>query len=226
MAPTLTGLSVVVVILPLLQLVGPTHVNVLGRDSAELARMMSLSVMYYWIQALAIIALVVFWERRDLGSIGFKPIGRIDAMWAAAGVIASLLLFGTVFVFLPASLQSEIRQLGRERLVTIAAIPLPVRVAALFTAAITEEILYRGYAIERLEELTGSTTIGASIALVVFVLLHAQGWGLIGPIGAAPVAVVLVWLYLKRRNLPACMLMHFLQDAPGILLAPLLAAHT
>jgi membrane protease YdiL (CAAX protease family) len=77
---------------------------------------------------------------------------------------------------------------------------------------IAEEVGFRGYAIERIEEMTGSTLLGASVPFVVNVLVHAPVWGFHGMLAKAPVLMLFVVLYLWRRNLPACALAHVLMD--------------
>jgi membrane protease YdiL (CAAX protease family) len=56
------------------------------------------------------------------------------------------------------------------------ALPLGVRVL-LLSVSLCEEIMFRGYFIERVEELTGSTLIAALASCLLFGLAHASGWG-------------------------------------------------
>ncbi|MEM4290456.1 MAG: CPBP family intramembrane glutamic endopeptidase, partial [Nitrososphaerota archaeon] len=94
----------------------------------------------------------------------------------------------------------------------MARVPIALRIAVVITAGITEEILFRGYPIERLNSLTGRLGLSALIAYVVFVLPHIPFWGLGGTIQIGVWSIVTI-LYIKRRNLPACILMHILNDA-------------
>ena len=84
--------------------------------------------------------------------------------------------------------------------------------SGLLANGIAEEVGFRGYAMERIEELTGSKFIGASVPFVVNVLVHAPVWGLYGALVKAPILLLLVALYLWRRSLPACALAHILID--------------
>jgi uncharacterized protein len=59
----------------------------------------------------------------------------------------------------------------------ISALPVGVLVLLVITAGITEEILYRGYPIERLAAMTGNVWLGAVAAYVVFVGLHIPVFG-------------------------------------------------
>ncbi|MEM3096354.1 MAG: CPBP family intramembrane glutamic endopeptidase [Nitrososphaerota archaeon] len=105
----------------------------------------------------------------------------------------------------------------------LARVPIALRIAVVITAGITEEILFRGYPIERLNSLTGRLGLSALIAYVVFVLPHIPFWGLGGTIQIGVWSIVTI-LYIKRRNLPACILMHILNDAYAFILLPTLFA--
>ena len=104
-------------------------------------------------------------------------------------------------------------------------IPLALRIGIVLTAGIIEEILSRGYPIERLYGLTNRLGLSALIVHVAFVLLHIPFWGLGGTVQIGVWSIVITALYVKRRNLLACMLMHILNDAYAFILLPTLFAH-
>ena len=88
--------------------------------------------------------------------------------------------------------------------------------------AITEEILFRGYPIERLQELTGNVWVAAAMPLLVFVLAHLGGWSAGHLVGVLFGGVLLAGLYLVTRDLVACMITHALIDSTIIFLPALL----
>lgn len=90
------------------------------------------------------------------------------------------------------------------------------------TAGVTEELLFRGYAIERLSEISGSTTIGACAAYVIFVGLHAPFWGIGGTLQIGVWSLLVTWLYVRRRTLVPCIVMHVLNDLFAFVLMPFL----
>lgn len=106
----------------------------------------------------------------------------------------------------------------------LAAVPLGLRIALVLTAAICEEFMYRGYGIEELTYLTGNRWLAGFLSWLVFTVSHVGLYGvsraLIIP---ALVGAVLTALYLWRRNLPACMLMHALMDGIFLILVPAIA---
>jgi membrane protease YdiL (CAAX protease family) len=97
---------------------------------------------------------------------------------------------------------------------------LPVIVALILTTATTEEILFRGYVIERLEELTGRLWLAVGFSFVVFVIPHIVFFGPLWLLTNGANVVLLYMLYVWRRNLIACMIMHLLGNS--LLLIPAL----
>jgi membrane protease YdiL (CAAX protease family) len=81
-----------------------------------------------------------------------------------------------------------------------------------------EEIFYRGFVIERLNELTRLRWLAALISLTAFTLAHLNGWGWAHLMIAGFGGMVLTALYVFRRDLASSVLAHFLTDAGGFLL--------
>jgi membrane protease YdiL (CAAX protease family) len=98
---------------------------------------------------------------------------------------------------------------------------LGVTTLAVVRAGISEEVLYRGYAIERLQAITGSKWVAAGVSLVLFAGFHfRQGWA--GMLLALVLGAVLTAFYLWKRDLLANMVGHFLVDfIPNVLLVGL-----
>jgi len=97
--------------------------------------------------------------------------------------------------------------------------PFPLRVGMVLTAAVTEEIDSRGYLIERLQAITGSASLAAVLAYFIFLLEHVASWDLAHALRTSLWMTPLILLYLWRRNLLACMSLHFLVDATAFLAA-------
>ena len=165
----------------------------------------------------ALLAIVVKGERLPLTSIGIRTdrVGR-SLLWGMpfavaclAAVIACLAIYGALGVH-----YGEGQSISRA---------LPVTILTVLRAGISEEVLYRGYAIERLQRITGSKWIAAVVPLILFAAFHYRQ-GLAG-IGIAFVAgAVLTGLYLWKRDLIANMFAHFLVDFIPNVVLPLLGA--
>jgi membrane protease YdiL (CAAX protease family) len=131
---------------------------------------------------------------------------------ATVALIASVIL--TFAVIAPA--------LGLKQNMTATAaivqVPLWLLLTTPIVAGVTEEIIYRGYAIERLSFLTGRRWLGALLAGAMFLIAH-WSWGPLQLILVAFATVILTGLYLWRRDLLCCMLAHMLADLIGFALA-------
>jgi membrane protease YdiL (CAAX protease family) len=106
-------------------------------------------------------------------------------------------------------------------------VPFDVRLALVLTAGICEEFIFRGFVIEQIAEWTGSLSLGAGISLLLFVVPHAWLYGFTAGLAIpALLGASLTLLYVWRRNLPVCMLMHAMMDGYSLLLVPaLMRAH-
>ena len=84
-------------------------------------------------------------------------------------------------------------------------------------AAVTEEILFRGYLIEKVRQLSRSTVLAVIVSVAAFICAHLRGWGPVHLIAVGGGGVVFALLYVWRRDLPSNMFGHFLADAVGFL---------
>ena len=154
--------------------------------------------------------LVVYWERRRLKSIGVRALSIRDFLSAMA-VSLAYLLFSPRLIWMAYKIPVVAAQLTLGGTM-YASLPKWLDWTGLLANGIAEEVGFRGYSIERIEELTGSKWLGASVPLVINVLVHAPVWGLYGMLVKAPILLLLVALYLWRRSLLACVLAHVLID--------------
>jgi uncharacterized protein len=153
-------------------------------------------------------------QRWKLSELGIRWLGWRDVLACLAGVIVAFALSGAAsrFVAMPSSV-SDFRKL--------AAVPLELRIAVVLTAAISEEFIYRGFGIEELAYLTGKRWLAGLLSLVLFTVSHAGLYGLSAAlIVPGLVGAILTGLYLWRRNLPSCMLMHAIIDGIMIIAIP------
>jgi membrane protease YdiL (CAAX protease family) len=157
-----------------------------------------------WLLVGTLLVLVVYWERRQLTSIGLRiPDREAVAVGFGAGlsgVVLGLLATGVAVTTLNLEQPATLSAIGQ--------LSLPVKVAVVGTAVVTEEILWRGYPIERLTELTGSVWVGAAVSGFVFLAVHLSSWGLVGAIPQAVFTLVLVGVYVWSRNVVTCILTH------------------
>jgi uncharacterized protein len=169
----------------------------------------------WWAMIAGILLYVLLAEKRPLSSIGFRAIGVWDLVWAIlSGVFILMALAGIYFGILPALHLNEGKQVNQ-----LIATPFWWRFISVIRAAVGEEVLFRGYAIERGQELTGSKTIAATLSCVVFTLAHIGPWGWGHLFIAGFGGLVFTLLYLWRRKLWVNIIAHFIVDGAAVLLS-------
>jgi membrane protease YdiL (CAAX protease family) len=99
----------------------------------------------------------------------------------------------------------------------------PTTLLGLFlTGTILEEILYRGYLIERLAGLMGQLWLAGLLSWIAFTLVHLKFFGLGPTIDVSIFSAALVLLYLKERCIWPCMVAHGINNALSYLIFPLI----
>lgn len=156
-------------------------------------------------------------EQLTLASIGLhrRNIGKSLA-W---GLLAAVLLVAGV-----ASAMGLLQVLGlsygsdETRFVA----PAWMTLIVVLRAGIVEEVFYRGYAIERLQALTGSRAVATLVPLACFALFHYRQ-GVAGVLIALILGAILTAFYCWKRNLLANIVAHFLIDFVPNIVLPMLS---
>lgn len=161
----------------------------------------------------AVLAVQLLWRDRLLGQAGFhrRP-PRFALGYGALGTVccyAAVAAAGILAVVVYAGFGGDPDVLARDRDATdidVSATTLVMASVLSLSAGITEEIVFRAYAITRLEQL-GWGRWAAVAAGVIFTLLHLyQGVFALVVIGA--VTAVLTWLYTWKRTVLPLMVTH------------------
>jgi len=170
--------------------------------------------------AAILILLILKGEKLGLDSIGLhsRNWGK-SILWGLLGVVfvgAALAII--LFVFSKTGIKfGQGSESDRYKNVS-----LWVMTVMVLRAGIVEEICYRGYIIERLQKISGSWVVYFLFPLILFGAFHyRQGVG--GVIISFVAGGILALLYLKRRDLKANIITHFLVDFIPNILIPLLS---
>lgn len=171
--------------------------------------------LLWWVAVIVALLYVALVERRPFSSIGFRRPGIADLVIAVVAGVVSIVglvaIYALVFPLL--HLQVNIAVVNR-----IMSTPFWYRFFLVTRAAVAEEVLFRGYPMERIREWTGSRWIGAVVSCAAFTYAHLGSWGAAQLIVAGFGGVLLSALYLWRRNLYANMLAHWVADGIGFLI--------
>ena len=170
-----------------------------------------------WALLVAVVAITLKWEKRPLSSLGVRRFGGWSLFWGL--IAAAALIYGVVP--LATGLLAVTGLSGFEQgLSEVLALPQWLRVVAVATGGIVEEVLFRGYAITRLEALTGSQVFAAVFSVLVFALAHWPLWGT-GPVLTFVLSggFLAAW-FLWRRDLVANIVAHVVVDSMGLVFVP------
>ena len=168
-------------------------------------------VMTREIGVLLIVALLLWlirsWESLPVGSIGLHA-DRVGRSLLRGCLLALVVLLVTVGLYF--SLQALGVHLGKDSPGAFHP-SLPVVAFIMLRAGVAEEICYRGYAIERLQNLTGKAWLAGLLPLLVFAIAHyRQGLG--GIIAAFVLGGIMTLFYMRYRDLVANIVGHSAAD--------------
>lgn len=165
-------------------------------------------VTFVWhpLGAALLVAVVLFVERRRLASLLLVRPNGLDfeiAGFAFAGALVGQLLVGIT--------EEQQSDAGIGMIVGLGVAQV---IGMIVVAAVTEEVVYRGYLAERLGSLLRSRWAGAAVSFAVFVGPHIAFFGWQWLLGPAIGAVVIAATALVRRSLPGAMLVHAAVNLP------------
>lgn len=170
-----------------------------------------------------LLAVLLLWwvprvERATVGSVGVGP-WRMRYLWRGAGWFLAATVVSAGFGALLGTLGGESLADLQPRL---SGYGWPVLPVLGLTGPVVEEILYRGYLIERVAALTGRVWVAAAVSWVAFTGVHLGFFGPGATLNAAVLSAALVWLYVRERSIWPVLVLHALNSGFAYLLVPLL----
>ncbi|MBV9180923.1 MAG: CPBP family intramembrane metalloprotease [Acidobacteria bacterium] len=161
-----------------------------------------------------VLALVIFGAQRQQPAF----VGLRNMHWPDWVLVIPVF----VFTLIASGLVSRVVRAPTFDLHGMAAVPFAVRLSLVLTAAICEEFMFRGVAIEELGVLAGSRWFSAIISVTLFGLGHLGVYGFSSALLIpTTVGLVLTLLYMLRNNLVLFVIVHALMDGLFLLLVPL-----
>lgn len=176
---------------------------------------LNVGIAIQWVVTIAIVALVLVVEGKPLSALGVKP-SLLDAGGVFSVFYLGLLAFIVVAVA-GVGFQLLLKLVGFDTVDegTLFALTqsTPQKLFLALTAGVTEELLFRGFFIERVVALTGSVTLAATLSVVVFALNHAPNNGLRGAVQRLGLGVGFVAAYVLTESVFAVAFAHVLFNA-------------
>jgi uncharacterized protein len=171
----------------------------------------------WWFYAVDVAAWLHFAERLPMDSIGLRRPTWKSLLFALPAAVALLAVFLIHFGVIVRAfhLDTSIALAERNQ---IMARPLWFRFLMVLRAAVVEEMVFRGYMIEKVRQLTGSRLLAIVFSVAAFTLAHLSRWGLVQLIPVFGAGVIFAALYVWKHDLPCNMIAHFITDGVGLLL--------
>jgi len=175
-----------------------------------------LSEACYWASLLLLLLIIKYGEKTSFEFLGLRARFLPTAGTAAlilVGILAAVLIFGgvTLFVFKQKPPAEPLAQ-------QLKSLPVWVKVLLAIRAGVLEEIFFRGYAINRLKQLTNNNLLAVILPLCIFALLHAFYGTVFHVVAAFIIGSVLTVFYLRTNNLTANIISHSVWDLIGFLI--------
>jgi len=170
---------------------------------------------------LVAIALAVLWiafrvEGLPPAALGFRPLRWQALAWGAALALFFNRVYGPALHFALRRLRVRGFEAG---LAKLAGLPRWYLGLAVVIGGTAEEILYRGYAIGRIESLTGSLWLAALIPIALFSIAHVPLWGPAPALSTALAGAIFTLFYLWQGDLAPNLIAHVATDFVGIVLS-------
>lgn len=175
------------------------------------------TLVWNWVAVALLLLHVTYGERLGTASLRLVRPTEQDLSWAGwlGGGAVLWHWVASQWIVPETSAVVESMEAGQAALVALG--PL-IALGLVLTSSITEEILWRGYAVERVGAWVGMVP-AAVIGFAIFAAGHVSFFGPGWLVTVGPGAVLLYGLLLVRRNLYACMLAHFIGNIPIFLMA-------
>lgn len=170
-----------------------------------------------WLLLLLIILWIYFVEKRAITSIGWK---KLTVKTILSGIGLGLVVF-ILFGILTTVIQAIGLELSQETAELIAGQSIPFLLLIALRAAVVEEVLYRGYAFERIYDLTKSNWIAGLVPVIIFTLVHLS-WGVGHLVFVFFAGSLFMLAYMSKRNLGLIVIAHFITDVLALLALPIL----
>jgi len=165
----------------------------------------------------SVLLIVLRWEKQPLSSLGVHAATWQSPAWGLA--LAAFFMYA----FAPVA-SSGLRRLKLRGfdagLAKLAGLPVRYLILAVLIGGASEDLLYRGYAIDRVASLTGSYRLGGLVPVCIFGLAHAPTWGWGPALTTLGSGGILTLFYIWQQDSAANVLAHVPADLAGLVLMP------
>jgi membrane protease YdiL (CAAX protease family) len=173
----------------------PLIVVLLGVTNTDLDTIYTMGI--HWALAFIVLGIAVRGEGLSWPQLGFRRPSLIDIGYIIVTAVAIILVYSVT----PPLIEAIGLPTSESGGLVGGSTGIGVAIAYAVTIGIVEEILYRGYPIERLLSYTDSSLVAGGVTWLIFTAVHAINWPLGSLLQTSLVAAVLTVIYLRRRTL-------------------------
>jgi len=169
-----------------------------------------------WLLLLMLFIIVKYGERESFAALGFQ-----HNFFRSTGLSLLILIsiYGAVIVYgILYFMITKARPPHEPLMDKISHFPAWFKVMLAVRAGVVEETFFRGYAISRLQQLTGNKIIAICVPVLIFAAAHLAYGTLNHFLSALVIGIVLTAYYVKTKNIVANIIAHFLFDIISLLL--------
>ncbi|MFN0046708.1 MAG: lysostaphin resistance A-like protein [Sphingorhabdus sp.] len=163
-----------------------------------------------WLLLAVVVGYALRIEKLPATSLGLCPFSwkQTQLPGLAAGIALTLFAGAAVYIA-----QTVFHLEADNHLISmLAGMPWWMLVLLSLRAGFVEEILFRGYLLDRLTRLSGRRWIGIVGSIALFTAMHFGGWQAGQLILVALAGTLFTALYLWKRNIMICVIAHFTVD--------------
>lgn len=171
-----------------------------------------------WIVYAYLAVQVTFFEKRAQEVVGRWIPNLSDLSGAFLVFILGIAIFPlSGWILETLGVQTTVQGIGR-----LEALSTTQLVGMAITAGVTEELGFRAYAITTLKRLTKRPWLPYVLPLALFSLLHLPFWGVGATMQISLWSALITGLYLWKKNITLCILVHVLNDLYAFLIVPII----
>ena len=179
------------------------------------AFMFFLSRILFWI-SLAIIYIYVKKKEKQPFLLWKESAYGVGFYLASIFIILLIIIVGSAIIglvihFIGLSLRSN-------ALKTVFGFNIPLKIFIVITAAIVEELIFRGYFLSRLQLFFKHKHWPLIISSIIFGLGHMRYGTVVNVLGPIFIGFVFAWHYQKYRNIKILIICHFMIDLTALMI--------
>lgn len=162
-----------------------------------------LLLLFVYVRKIEKLPFLLWPEQKYSALFKLKEIGK-TLLYVLLAMICVGLIIKILHVNIESAVMNKLAKLLKDNFLLL--------VFASVTAGVTEEFIFRGYLLSRLDFLFKNSKIAIIVSSLIFGLLHFSYGTLLQIIGPTVIGLIFAFQYQKNRNIQIVIICHFLWD--------------